>query len=55
MIAETISSRLPQVSVVITGRNAPGPILEIADTVSVISDNKHYYASGIEAQAGMEY
>lgn len=38
-----------------TGRNAPAPLIELADTVSEVREIKHHYKKGIESRAGMEY
>lgn len=38
-----------------TGRNAPAPLVELADTVSEVREIKHHYKKGIESRAGMEY
>lgn len=54
-VIQIINSKPPNVSVIITGRYAPQEIKEIADTISIIVEEKHHYNSGVEAQAGMEY
>ena len=40
---------------VLTGRDMPGQVLEIADLVSEIKEKKHYYRQGIKARQGIEY
>lgn len=55
VVAQTICSKPKDVSVIVTGRYAPDAILEIGDTISEIAERQHHYASGIEAQKGMEY
>lgn len=40
---------------VLTGRNAPPQLLEMADTVSCIECVKHGFDSGIKAQSGVEF
>jgi cob(I)alamin adenosyltransferase len=40
---------------VLTGRNAPGELLKIADTVSRIDCEKHAFEQGIKAQRGVEF
>jgi cob(I)alamin adenosyltransferase len=40
--------------VVITGRAAPGPLIDAADTVTEMRDVKHAYRRGIKAQAGID-
>ena len=39
---------------IITGRNAPAQLIEIADLVSEIKCVKHYFQSGVSARAGIE-
>jgi len=40
---------------VLTGRDAHPKILQIADLVSEIKEDKHYYKKGIKARKGIEY
>lgn len=54
-IVQFINSKPSNVSLILTGRYAPQMIKDIADTVSIIAEEKHHYNSGVEAQAGMEY
>lgn len=41
--------------VVITGRNAPHCLLELADLVTEMKEIKHPYQKGIQARRGIEY
>lgn len=41
--------------VVITGRNASKALLEIADTISEITDVRHAFNNGIRVQKGIDY
>jgi cob(I)alamin adenosyltransferase len=41
--------------VVVTGRNAPKELLEIADTVTEMTPLKHAFKNGIKAQPGVEW
>jgi cob(I)alamin adenosyltransferase len=41
--------------VVITGRNAPAPLMEIADLVTEMTLVKHPFRAGVKAQAGIEF
>jgi cob(I)alamin adenosyltransferase len=54
-VVEGIMGRWPKTNVVITGRNAPPELVEIADTVTEMSVVKHAYQRGITAVKGIEY
>jgi len=41
--------------IILTGRNAPQSLMDIADTVSVIEEVKHGLRQGISAQPGVEF
>ncbi|MCK9198711.1 MAG: cob(I)yrinic acid a,c-diamide adenosyltransferase [Bacilli bacterium] len=41
--------------VILTGRNAPKRIIEIADLVTEMNEIKHYYSTGVKARFGIEY
>ena len=41
--------------IILTGRNAPKKICEIADLVTYMKDEKHYFKSGVGAREGIEY
>lgn len=41
--------------VVVTGRNAPAPLIELADLVTEMTLVKHPFRSGIKAQKGIEF
>jgi len=45
----------PHVHVVITGRNAPDGLIEIADLVTEMELIKHPFRSGVKAQKGIEF
>src|SRR6059036_93658 len=48
-------SRPRWMDLIATGRNAPAPLVDLADTVSEVREIKHHYKKGIESRAGMEY
>jgi cob(I)alamin adenosyltransferase len=50
-----IRNRPAHQHVVITGRAASPELKEIADTLSVIDDEKHAFRAGIKAQKGIEW
>ena len=41
--------------IIITGRNAPDALVEIADLVTKMREIKHYYNNGTQARKGIEY
>lgn len=51
----TIRERPEQVNVVCTGRNAAQALIDVADTVSEISEVKHAYKAGIRAKKGIDF
>lgn len=54
-VIDAIKQRPEQLHLVITGRDAPEEIIEIANLVSVIEAKKHYYDEGIPAVKGIEF
>ena len=54
-VVTTITSRPSTVNVVLTGRNAPQAVIDIADTVTEMAEVKHAYKSGIRAMKGVDY
>ena len=50
-----LSQKREDLHVVVTGRNAPKELIEIADTVSEIKPVKHAFKNGIKAQKGIEF
>jgi cob(I)alamin adenosyltransferase len=50
-----IRDRSPKVNVICTGRDAPEPLLELADTATEMQVLKHAYQSGIRAMKGIDY
>ena len=54
-VIETIVNKPQDMTIIITGRDAPQKIIEIADTVSEINSVKHHYDNGIKAQKGIEF
>ena len=45
----------PMTHVILTGRNAAEPLIEIADLVTEMELVKHPFRSGVKAQAGIEF
>ena len=54
MILEVLKNRPVMQHVIITGRGAPGQLCELADTVTDMTDIKHAFRSGIQAQKGID-
>lgn len=54
-VIATIVGRPPSVNIVVTGRDAPAELIEIADTVTEMREIKHAYAAGIRAKRGIDY
>ncbi len=47
--------RPPWVEVVLTGRQAPPELVEMADLVTEMRPVKHYYLAGVKARRGIEW
>ena len=54
-VVEALQSRPLMQSVIVTGRTMALPLQEIADTISIVQDEKHAFRSGVKAQAGIEF
>lgn len=54
-IVSTITGRPRHVNVVCTGRDAPSELVEMADTVTSMTNVKHAYDRGIAAKRGIDY
>lgn len=50
-----LESRPEKVSVILTGRDAPDALVEIADTVTEMKKIKHAFDRGIMARRGIDY
>ena len=55
MVLQALESRPENQHVVVTGRNAAKELIEIADTVSEIGENKHAFYDGVKVQKGIDY
>lgn len=53
-VLATLKARPPHVHVVLTGRDAPDELVELADTVTEMALIKHHYKAGVPAQRGIE-
>ena len=54
-VVQAITARARTTNVIITGRNAPQEVIDIADTVTEMVMVKHAYQQGIRAKKGIEY
>jgi cob(I)alamin adenosyltransferase len=54
-VAAGIRDRAPKTNVVMTGRNAPQELIDVANTVTEMVKIKHAYDEGIKAMKGIEY
>ncbi len=54
-VVDGVRHRAPHTNVVITGRDAPEELIEVADTVTEMRKVKHAYDQGIKAKKGIEY
>ena len=54
-VVNGLQNRAPKTNVVITGRDCPQEIIDIANTVTEMRKIKHAYDEGITAMKGIEY
>ncbi len=54
-VLETLRNKPENLHVVVTGRNAKEPLIEIADLVTEMTQVKHPFRSGVKAQVGIEF
>ena len=54
-VVETLKNKRADVHVIVTGRNAKEPLIEVADLVTEMTMVKHPFRSGFKAQAGIEF
>ncbi|NYJ00632.1 cob(I)alamin adenosyltransferase [Nocardioides thalensis] len=52
---QAIRERAEHTTVFCTGRNAPQPLIDLADTVTEMRKVKHAYESGVRARRGIDY
>ena len=53
-VLRALRERPAHVNVVLTGRQAPAPLCELADTVTEMALVKHHHQAGVPAQRGIE-
>lgn len=54
-VVRTIRERPEHVNVVCTGRDAPQELIDLADTVTEMTEVKHAYQKGLRAKKGIDY
>jgi len=54
-VLEILRRKPPLMHLVLTGRDASPQVIELADTVSEVTEIKHAYRKGIEPQPGIDY
>lgn len=54
-VVTTLSTRRPNLHVVVTGRNAKPELIAAADLVTEMTLVKHHFAAGVKAQPGIEF
>jgi cob(I)alamin adenosyltransferase len=54
-ILDVLKSKPRDLHIIVTGRNAKGELIEIADLVTEMTEIKHPFRSGVKAQAGVEF
>jgi cob(I)alamin adenosyltransferase len=52
---QSVRATQPALHIVVTGRDAPGALIEAADLVTEMREIKHPFNSGIRAQQGIEF
>ena len=55
VVLDALAHRPPMQHVIVTGRGASAALVDLADTVSVIADEKHAYRAGVKAQPGIDF
>jgi cob(I)alamin adenosyltransferase len=54
-VVQAVRDRPDRVNVVLTGRDAPAELIEIADTVTEMVKVKHAFERGIAAHRGIDF
>ena len=54
-VVAALQSRPKMQNVIITGRTMVLPLQDIADTISVVQDERHAFRQGVKAQQGIEF
>ena len=54
-VIEALKARRPELTVIVTGRNAKPELIAAADCVTEMGAVKHHFAAGFKAQEGIEF
>jgi len=54
-VVELLKSKPQGMEIILTGRNVPQEIMDIADLVTEMKDIKHYFNDGVPARKGIEF
>lgn len=54
-VVDIINKKPEKVEMILTGRDAPEPIIELADLVTEFKEIKHPFSKGYQARKGIEY
>lgn len=54
-VVGALKARRPDLTVVVTGRNAKPELIAAADCVTEMAAVKHHFSAGVKAQAGIEF
>ena len=54
-VLTAIASRPARLNLILTGRDAPAGLIEVADTVTEMRKVKHAYEAGVMARRGIDY
>lgn len=54
-VKELINAKPDEMELVITGRNVPQELVDLADLVTEMREVKHYYRKGVQAREGIEH
>ena len=54
-IVAALTNRPKMQNVIMTGRTMATELQEVADTISIVQDERHAFRQGVKAQQGIEY
>lgn len=54
-VLDLVTSKPPLLHLILTGRDATPEVIDLADTVSEVTEVKHAYRKGIEPQPGIDF